>query len=167
MLPIHRSSPSEAGLSSCISKRPSFVLTKPLVRWLVLACVVVAFIWFGDLLNPGRSSEPLSRLADSLNTPTTTTGQQSPSNIPSQPNIPPPQPDIPPPQPTKEVQVEQDVWELRKNEVRNAFKHAWSGYKNIAYPNDELLSLSGGHSNKFFFPSPPSYLSFLLIFFII
>ena len=139
MLPIHRSSPSEAGLSSCITKRPSFVLTKPLVRWLVLASIVVAFIWFGDLLNLGRSSQPLSRLSDSLNTPTTTTSQQRPSNIPFQP--------------TKEVQVEQDVWELRKNEVRNAFKHAWSGYKNIAYPNDELLSLSGGHSNKsFFFP---------------
>ena len=144
MLPIYRSSPSETGLSSCITKRPSFVLTKPLVRWLALACIVVAFVWFGGLLQLGRSSEPLSRLSDSLNTPTTTTSQQHPSNIP--------------PQPPKEVQVDQDVWELRKNEVRNAFKHAWSGYKNIAYPNDELLSLSGGHSNKFF--SPPSYLSF-------
>ena len=60
----------------------------------------------------------------------------------------------PPLQPTKE---EQAVWELRKNEVRNAFKHAWSGYKTIAYPDDELCPISGRTSNKlspsFFFLS--------------
>ena len=66
----------------------------------------------------------------------------------------------PPPKPTKE---EQDVWEPRKNEVRNAFKHAWSGYKSIAYPNDELLSLSGGASNKL--RSFSSFIYFHLIFF--
>jgi mannosyl-oligosaccharide alpha-1,2-mannosidase len=136
MLPVYRSLPSEAGLSSCLSKRPSFVLNKLLLRWLALACVVIAFLWFGDLLSLGQF-EPLLRPLDLPNTTTTTTNQfQRP------PNVPPP--------PTKE---EQDVWEPRKNEVRNAFKHAWSGYKNIAYPNDELRSLSGGQSNKSFFPS--------------
>lgn len=131
MLPVHRSSPSEAGLSSCLSKWPSFVLSKLLLRWLALSCVVIAFIWFGDLLSLGRS-EPWLRPSDSPNT--TTNHLQRPSNVP--------------PPPTKE---EQDIWEPRKNEVRNAFKHAWSGYKNIAYPNDELLSVSGGQSNKFVF----------------
>jgi hypothetical protein len=37
----------------------------------------------------------------------------------------------------------------RRNEVRDPFKHAWSGSRNRAYPNDELLSLSGGKSNFF------------------
>jgi hypothetical protein len=90
-------------------------------------------------LSLGRS-ELLLLPSDSPNTTTTTTNQfQHPSNV------------LPLP-PTKE---EQDVWEPRKNEVRNAFKHAWSGYKNIAYPNDELLSLSGRQSNKFIFPLLP------------
>jgi len=44
---------------------------------------------------------------------------------------------------------EQAFWEPKKNEVRDAFKHAWSGYRSMAYPNDELLSLSGGKSNKY------------------
>ena len=134
MLPVHHSLPSEAGLSSCPTKRPSFVLIKSLLCWLAFVCVVIAVIWFGELLNLGRSEI----LSDSLNT-TTTNRLQLPSIVP-----------LAPP-PTKE---EHDIWELRKNEVRNAFKHAWSGYKNIAYPNDELLSLSGGHSNKFFFFFP-------------
>ena len=62
----------------------------------------------------------------------------------------------PPLQPTKE---EQAVWELRKNEVRNAFKHAWSGYKTIAYPDDELCPISGRTSNKL---SPSFFFSFFL-----
>ena len=146
MLPVYRSLPSEGGLSSRLSKRPSFVLNKRLLRWLALACVVIAFLWFGDLLS-FAPFEPLLRPLDLTNTTTTTTSQfQRPSNVS--------------PPPTKE---EQDVWEPRKNEVRNAFKHAWSGYKSIAYPNDELKSLTGGQSNKSFFPL--SYLSFPLTYF--
>ena len=149
MLPVYRSLPSEGGLSSCLSKRPSFVLNKRLLRWLALACVVIAFLWFGDLLS-FAPFEPLLRPLDLTNTTTTTTSQfQRPSNV------------VPPP-PTKE---EQDVWEPRKNEVRNAFKHAWSGYKSIAYPNDELKSLTGGQSNKsFFFPLLPFISIDLLLF---
>ncbi|KAF8896775.1 glycoside hydrolase family 47 protein [Gymnopilus junonius] len=51
-----------------------------------------------------------------------------------------------PPKPTAE---EQDIWEPRKLEVREAFKHAWEGYKTRAFPHDELLAVSGGHSDKF------------------
>ena len=174
MLPLHRSLPTEAGLSSCLSKRPSFVLSKLLVRWLALAGVIFAVLWFGDLLNFGRF-EPLLRPSNSpdttttataTTTTTTTTNQQSLSNSPDIPTTTTANQQTPsniPPKATKE----QVVWAQRKNEVRIAFKHAWSGYKNIAYPNDELLSISGGQSNKFFsFPPLPSYLSFPLISFI-
>ena len=127
LLPIHRLSSSKAGLFSCLTKRPSFFLNKLIIRWIALACLAIAFIWFGG-----------PRLADSLSL-----GSSSPSNSDLAPHL--ERPLRPPPQPTKE---DQDVWDPRKNEVRNAFKHAWSGYKSIAYPNDELLSLSGGTSNK-------------------
>ena len=143
MLPVHRSSsfPSEAGLTSRLSKLPSFLRSKPLVRWLALACIVIAVIWFGHLWSFGRSELFLHRYpwhSPNLNT-----------NHLHRPSI------VPPLPPTKE---EQDVWEPRKNEVRNALKHAWSGYKSIAYPYDELLPVSGGRSNKFIC-FPLSYLS--------
>ena len=130
MLPTHRFSSSKAGLLSWLSKRPSFLLNNLVIRWLGLTCVVFGFIWFAG-----------PRLANSMSLG---------FEYPPLPNPAPPshiqRPSNPPHQPTKQ---EQDVWEPRKNEVRDAFKHAWSGYKSIAYPNDELLSLSGGTSNKF------------------
>ena len=130
MLPTHRFSSNNlgAGLSFHLPKR--FLSGKLGLRWIALSCVVFTFIWFG-----GR------RLANSLNV-----GFEY---LPTDPHPPPAhiaRPSNPHPRPTKE---EQDVWEPRKNEVKDAFKHAWSGYKAMAYPNDELLSLSGGSSNKF------------------
>ncbi|KAF8154971.1 glycoside hydrolase family 47 protein [Crassisporium funariophilum] len=62
-------------------------------------------------------------------------GRPTHTNVPS-----------PPPAPTFE---EQQVWEPRKDAVRDAFKHAWKGYKDRAMPSDELLSVSGGRSNKY------------------
>jgi mannosyl-oligosaccharide alpha-1,2-mannosidase len=130
LLPIHRLLSSEAGLIFCLTKRPSFLSNKFVIRWIALAFILIAFIGFG-LGGP--------RLADYLDLgpfafeypPPLAPHLERPLNLP--------------PQPTKE---EQAVWEPRKDEVREAFKHAWSGYKTIAYPNDELLSLSGGTSNK-------------------
>ena len=142
MLPVHRSLPSEGGLSSCLSKRPPFVQSKPSLHWLAFACVVTVLIWLGDSLILNRS-ELLLHASDSPNTTTATTYRFHRPSIVSLP-------------PTKE---EQDIWQTRKNEVRNAFKHAWSGYKSIAYPNDELLSLSGGQSNKFFCSPSLTFLS--------
>jgi mannosyl-oligosaccharide alpha-1,2-mannosidase len=131
LLPIHRLSSSKTGLFSCLTKRPSFLLNKLIIRWIACACIAIAFIWFGG-----------PRLADSLSLVLSAFKYPPPSSALA-PHL--ERPLNPPPQPTKE---EQDVWEPRKNEVRNAFKHAWSGYKSIAYPNDELMSLSGGTSNK-------------------
>lgn len=129
MLPVQRCLPSESGHPSRSTKCRS--LSKVLLRWVVLACLVTAVIWFGDSLSL-RLSETWFRSSDSTDTTLKTSSRfQRPLNVP--------------PPPTKE---EQDVWEPRKTEVRNAFKHAWSGYKSIAYPNDELLPVSGGQSNK-------------------
>ncbi|KAF8066473.1 glycoside hydrolase [Lyophyllum atratum] len=41
------------------------------------------------------------------------------------------------------------IWDERKDEVRRAYLHALVGYKQHAFPADELLALSGGKSNKF------------------
>lgn len=32
--------------------------------------------------------------------------------------------------------------------VQEAYRHAWSGYKQYAFPNDELLPVSNGYSNS-------------------
>ena len=139
LLPIHRLS-SNSALFSCLTKRLPFFLNKLIIGLIGLACIAIAFIWLGGArltslaaLGPFGSEypqhEPNSTLAPHLRRPLN-----------------------PLPQLTKE---EQDVWESRKSEVQNAFKHAWSGYKSIAFPNDELLSVSGGTSNElrsFIFP---------------
>jgi mannosyl-oligosaccharide alpha-1,2-mannosidase len=150
MLPTHRSSPSESE-PKLSSKRPACFLNKLLIRWTALTCIIISFIWLvrplvADFLSHGQVEfdypSDISSLpppSDSLDTSSTTTINQlrPPLNTPSQP--------------TKE---EQDFWELKKKEVRDAFNHAWSGYRNMAYPNDELMSLSGGKSNKFVLYSP-------------
>ena len=135
LLPIHRLSFPKAGLFSFLTNRHPFPPNKIVIRWIALTCVAIAFfIWFGgprlaDSLGLGHSE--FEEFEYTLPNSTLAPHIDRPSNPPSQP--------------TKE---EQDVWEPRKNEVRNAFKHAWSGYKSIAYPNDELLSISGSSSNK-------------------
>ncbi|KAJ3493767.1 hypothetical protein NLJ89_g10944 [Agrocybe chaxingu] len=38
---------------------------------------------------------------------------------------------------------------MEGDEVREAFKHAWTGYKEKAFPHDELASVSGGYTDKY------------------
>ncbi|KAF5371378.1 hypothetical protein D9615_009662 [Tricholomella constricta] len=56
----------------------------------------------------------------------------------------PPPPAGPPP-----PKDQASVWEERKEEVRRAYVHAYTGYMQHAFPADELLATSGGKSNKF------------------
>ena len=130
LFPNHRL-PFCGSLFSFLNKRPSFLQSQLIIRWIALSCIAIAFIWFGGPL-----------LADSLGLGPFGV-EYPPPNTALAPHL--ERPSNPPPRPTK---GEQHVWDLRKNEVRNAFKHAWSGYKSIAYPDDELLSISGGSSNK-------------------
>jgi len=38
---------------------------------------------------------------------------------------------------------------LRQEEVKDAFRHAWKGYKEHAWLHDEVMPLSGGHRDPF------------------
>ena len=130
LFPIHR---LQVLSSSCLIRRPSFLSNKFVFRWIALACILIALTISLKLRGP--------RLADILDLGPFHFDDDYPP--PLAPHL--ERPLNPPSRPTKE---EQAVWEPRKDQVREAFKHAWSGYKTIAYPNDELLSLSGGASNK-------------------
>lgn len=44
---------------------------------------------------------------------------------------------------TKELRLQ------RREEVKDAFKHAWKGYKKHAWLHDEVMPLSGGHKDPF------------------
>jgi hypothetical protein len=55
------------------------------------------------------------------------------------PNIQPPMPQMDRPPPT--------VWPERAAEVRDAFRHAYSGYQKYASMYDELLPVTGGKAN--------------------
>ncbi|KAF6752065.1 mannosyl-oligosaccharide 1,2-alpha-mannosidase [Ephemerocybe angulata] len=41
------------------------------------------------------------------------------------------------------------TWDPRKEEVRQTFLYAWKAYMDKAFPNDEVLPLSGRNTNKF------------------
>lgn len=52
-------------------------------------------------------------------------------------------------EPSSIVKSNLSKWERRQDEVRRAFRHAYSGYMEYAFPADELLATSGGNSSKF------------------
>lgn len=41
------------------------------------------------------------------------------------------------------------VWEARAEEVKDAFRHAYHSYEEIAFPHDELKPLSNGSVDKY------------------
>lgn len=53
-----------------------------------------------------------------------------------------------------------DTWSTRAEHVKDAYRHAWSGYFSLASPADELLPLTGGSVNKCVC-TPLSYLSLI------
>ena len=48
-----------------------------------------------------------------------------------------------------EYPVTKDLRLKRREEVKDAFKHAWKGYKKHAWLHDEVMPLSGGHKDPF------------------
>jgi hypothetical protein len=112
------------------------VLGRPQGRWLLLVCVVTSFALY-FLWSPYYNN-PLDRVL--LQVPQLPLfepqGPLPPSTLPLSPLSPtPPGPQV-------------SIWEERKSEVRDAFVHALSGYMKYAFPHDELLSLTGGKTNK-------------------
>ena len=125
MLPTHRPNPATESLSRL--SKGSNPFSKFITRWVILICSVVVLLWlarplFGDMLWDA-------------------------SVFQFYPPVPPPhvRPIRLPPPPTPE---EQQVWESRKIEVRDAFKHAWGGYRFRAFPHDELRAVTGDYSDK-------------------
>lgn len=117
MLPTHRPSSGEKRVNP---------LSRPILRFLVLGCCMLAGLWiigplFADFLwgPPGPPPE-LDYYYDQ---------------------------DLPPHRPTP--LEDHTIWRIRRDQVREAFKHAWAGYRSIAYPADELFPVSGGKSNKY------------------
>lgn len=128
MLPIHIP-PTASPKSS-----PWGVFGRPQVRWLFFGCVFMSFalywLWspyYYNILDPSSVGIPLPWIIE--------------PGAPLQSPLPP----LSPPQPKPKPQVS---WDKRKDEVRDAFVHALTGYMKYAFPDDELLSLSGGKSNK-------------------
>ncbi|KFZ10183.1 hypothetical protein V502_08272 [Pseudogymnoascus sp. VKM F-4520 (FW-2644)] len=48
-----------------------------------------------------------------------------------------------------EYPATKDLRLQRREEVKDAFKHAWKGYKKHAWLHDEVMPLSGGHKDPF------------------
>ena len=44
--------------------------------------------------------------------------------------------------------VTEKVWAIRAEQVKEAFRHAYHGYEQYAFPHDELLPLSNGSVDK-------------------
>jgi mannosyl-oligosaccharide alpha-1,2-mannosidase len=129
MLPTHRA-PSAGESLSRLSKGVN-PFSKPILRFLVLGCCIVLGLWFvspffTDFLWGPPGPPPDFDYFD-----------QGPPAVDSgsQPHRP-------------AVSEDQAIWSTRRDQVREAFKHAWTGYKTLAYPADELFPVSGGKSNK-------------------
>ena len=124
MLPTHRSPPSIEHLSKL---SPKSWFNKPRLRWLTLTGILVLALWVVI---------PLIR------------DFWKPLDFGLGYSIPPPSHIVLPPMPKPPTLEEQRIWDGRKDEVRESFKHAWTGYKSRAFPSDELLPISGGRSDK-------------------
>ncbi|PPQ80066.1 hypothetical protein CVT25_001495 [Psilocybe cyanescens] len=122
MLPTERGLPATESLSR-LSKRTN-PFSKLVTRWVILALLALALLWYSKpwLELAAHGGLPLSFL-------------YGPHDFYRFARPPPPE--------------SQAIWEPRKEEVRKAFEHAWDGYMTNAFPGDELLSLSGGKSNKY------------------
>lgn len=124
MLPQHRVPPASESLSRLTKSSNPF--GKFITRWVILGCIVLGVLWFGSPLVGDIIGAPRPEF-DYYG------GPPRPINTG-------------PPPPTLK---DQNIWDTRKLEVREAFKHAWTGYNTRAFPSDELLGVSGGKSDKY------------------
>lgn len=122
MLPTHRPPPSIEHLSKLTSSGYHPLLRRFTIRWALLACGILALLYFALPAVGPLVWHPVE-LSDLSPVP-------------------------PPPMPPPPTTEEQTIWEPRKNAVRSTFQRAWNGYMARAFPDDELSSISGGRSNK-------------------
>ncbi|KAH6888930.1 mannosyl-oligosaccharide 1,2-alpha-mannosidase [Coprinopsis sp. MPI-PUGE-AT-0042] len=146
-LPTHRN-PLDALVAHSQSRGSSSShFGRPILRWLALSTILIAGLWF---------LSPLIVDTGSLEQTWGKVKQQVPwvNNRPLP--APPPgiNPDGDPTIPNEEEEEpvdpagEKEKWTQRKQKVKNAFARAYVGYRNHAYPRDELLPTSGGGIEK-------------------
>lgn len=122
--------PGGARKTSSLPVTARVLLRRPIVRLLALAffSLLTSFFFFFPQTAIGLPPDAPYDL--------------SPHNGPPH-DEPPPHVETPPPI----VDVE-PPWASRKAQVRDAYIHALKGYKEHAFPSDELMPVSGGKSNK-------------------
>ncbi|PPR01327.1 hypothetical protein CVT24_006329 [Panaeolus cyanescens] len=125
-----------------------------LTRWLLLGIVVVTGIWFTgpilrELVMPGYEGTRTGLGGDlDLGGEGVGNGDRPPHGRPHRPPLP-PTPVTPPGKQGDDVAVDLEVWKKRKEEVRETFKFAWTGYLDKAFPHDEVLPVNGGNTDKY------------------
>ncbi|KAG5647834.1 hypothetical protein DXG03_007758 [Asterophora parasitica] len=117
----------------------SFAIGRPLLRWLTWAVVCIVVLWmFGPfMVDIVRPPPPYSQMPYA---PHEDAGHRPPLR-PLGPALRP----LPPPM----AQPEATIWSARADKVRDAFIHAYDGYKSRALPSDELAPVSGTKVNNF------------------
>lgn len=136
MLPSHN---TRSTAQSPLNRREKVLGRRPFIRWVALVSFVVVFLWvllprFGWMPLPPQELPEFPIHYDPIPEPTSKVDVEpmKDEHRPTRPTLP----------------VEDVVWDARKEEVRKSFLHAWEGYMTKAYPNDELLPVSGRSSNK-------------------
>jgi len=143
MLPPYsdQTSPAQRSLAR-LAKTENLLGSRPLLRWVFLGCISIGLLVV--------FTQPFSL---------------SPSEFDVQPDLqyppphPPPRPPRPPVQPVTEddrpgpptppsTGAKDQKWDLRKTEVKDMFLHAWKGYMDKGFPDDEVKPVSGGTTNK-------------------
>ena len=146
MLPTHRPPPAIEHLTK-LNKFIYHPLSKLSLRWVVIACVFLVSMYFALPVVGHILWRPL----ELSNYP------QAPFPPHSRPGPPHSRPGRPFTWPAPPANQEQSKWDPKKREVQETFQRAWTGYRTIAFPNDELTSLSGGKSNRLSVSSPSAY----------
>jgi mannosyl-oligosaccharide alpha-1,2-mannosidase len=125
-------------LQSPLNSRMSFAVGRPGWRWISWVLVCIGFLWICGALFVNFAPTPLHGYVPAVDSLLRGARPQHPSYYtPSTPALP-----YPPPPPFH------DSMAARAERVREAFIHAYSGYKNHSFPFDELLPIDGGKVNK-------------------
>ncbi|RDB20921.1 Endoplasmic reticulum mannosyl-oligosaccharide 1,2-alpha-mannosidase [Hypsizygus marmoreus] len=126
--------------SAAPPKAQSFV-GRPLLRWISWSavCVVALWIFVPSLVDFARPSP-------SFDYPPPPPHNHGEEHRPPRPPHPHP---IPPPPPPNHPEAHPTMWAGRAARVREAFVHAYSGYREHALPYDELRPVAGGKVNNF------------------
>lgn len=141
MLPSYSESSATERALARISKMKgeNWLGRRPILRWVTLACVVIGtLLFFTHPVSLSTIKSYAGYEEDLLVNPGPASGKQT--TAPSPPSA---------TGPSRPELGSSALWDARKEEVRQTFLHAWRGYMSKAFPNDEVLPISGRNSNKY------------------